>query len=837
MAGGGAKSRGRRNNAIPFNLMVAGHSHTGKSSFIRTLVESLNGKRVVRDTVSGTASPVPGTATPSGDTSAPPSAVPLSVTVAAGHELSSSTYPGGSVFPINEISTPTPTSARIEFEEEVSSERISLRLVDTPGLAIPVNIHKQLAAIANGTPVSPRTAGTMTTTDPAVLDREFQSIASAWADTIIQYVDAQYEATLIEESKVRRNPKSPDFQTHACLYFLDPTICLATRGLTPIDRYAMKKLASKMNVIPVFGKADLMTTKQLTAVRKMVSDDIRSNDIGIFAFPEDPEEDGDADPDLIALNQQMRSLLPFAVVNDEELDALAPAPPPSALPSTSALPLRNGGGALGRLYPWGMVEVENEKHCDVVPLRSALFGTHLEDLKVLTREVYYEQWRTERLLEVRNSVSISGRPSISNMNGPMKRRVDEPVRGKITLKTEVSKVARAAIASSRNRQLVKPALSPTTASLLHPFKNMQTASAKNDTVILINNTFTAPYKDLFGSKLFLTKVPVSVGQSGNFALSLTTTLPFTFVRGPNCTTDVASCTGATIKLNDPDIVINDNTNVNLQIPFAAIGGPFVNTTSFTVGTVKSTHFEFIGFNKGVNFSADTFGDGIFSLTNGNAYFAELPVLQPTSWLLNAELAADNLQAGLYLPFYDRPNDHGELSVGGYDSARFTGPITYFNTNTTAVVFLWGFVPTSVTCTINGTTAWFKTPPNASILAVEPLYDFVTMNDDCFQLVLDTFNPQMDPKTNALIVDCVFLTKGPNVQLTFEGQVYTMGPESYIFRDTSSGVCVLLFTNIPGEVILGAPFLINYYSIYDISNSRFGLAKAAHSKYYSHTTTK
>ncbi|KAJ3306416.1 Vacuolar protease A [Blyttiomyces sp. JEL0837] len=405
---------------------------------------------------------------------------------------------------------------------------------------------------------------------------------------------------------------------------------------------------------------------------------------------------------------------------------------------------------------------------------------------------------------------------------------------KITLKTEVSKEARAAIASSRNHQLVKPALSPTIDSVLHPFKNiLQTTSSNNDSVTLVNTTISPSYKAVDGSKLFLTKVPVSVGQSGNFALSLTTSLPLSFVRGPNCTADVVSCTGATIKLNDPDVILYDGglTTEGLLLPTGEIIGPFVNTSSFTVGTVKSTHYTFVGFNQGVNFSAETYGDGIFSLTNGNV--PHEPLIHATSWLSNGGFAPERLQAGLYLPFYDRSNDHGELTLGGYDSSRFT-----VTTNTSEVVYLWGLIPTSVTCTINGTTASFKTPPKSSILAVEPFYDFVTMNDDCYQLVLDTFHPQLDPITNALIVDCGFLKSGPNVQLTFEGQTFTMVPESYIFHDTVSNVCVLLFANIPGEVILGAPFLVNYYSIFDMSNQRFGFAKAVHPKFYpSHTTTK
>ena len=34
-----------------------------------------------------------------------------------------------------------------------------------------------------------------------------------------------------------------------------------------------------------------------------------------------------------------------------------------------------------RRYPWGLVEVDNPKHSDTTALRSALFSSHLTDLK------------------------------------------------------------------------------------------------------------------------------------------------------------------------------------------------------------------------------------------------------------------------------------------------------------------------------------------------------------------------------------------------------------------------------------------------------------------------
>ena len=41
--------------------------------------------------------------------------------------------------------------------------------------------------------------------------------------------------------------------------------------------------------------------------------------------------------------------------------------------------------------------VDNSRHCDFSKLRYMLLGSHLEDLKEITHDVLYEQYRTEKL--------------------------------------------------------------------------------------------------------------------------------------------------------------------------------------------------------------------------------------------------------------------------------------------------------------------------------------------------------------------------------------------------------------------------------------------------------
>ncbi|CAG2109433.1 unnamed protein product [Medioppia subpectinata] len=67
----------------------------------------------------------------------------------------------------------------------------------------------------------------------------------------------------------------------------------------------------------------------------------------------------------------------------------------------------------GRAYGWGIVETENPEHSDFVMLRSMLV-THMQDLREVTQDVHYENYRSQRLVarnisnsDLRDNISIS----------------------------------------------------------------------------------------------------------------------------------------------------------------------------------------------------------------------------------------------------------------------------------------------------------------------------------------------------------------------------------------------------------------------------------------------
>lgn len=197
----------------------------------------------------------------------------------------------------------------------------------------------------------------------------------SYFESIRKHIEEQYDEVLAEESRIKRNPKFYDNRIHALLYFIAPT----GHSLREIDIELMTRLGTRVNIIPVVAKADSLTPDELATFKKRVLEDISYHDIHIYDFPFDPEED---DEETIQENTELRALLPFAVIGAEDEYTV------------------NGRKVRGRKYPWGVVEVDNVKHCDFTYLRNALLGSHLSDLKEVTHDVLYENWRTEKLSRV-----------------------------------------------------------------------------------------------------------------------------------------------------------------------------------------------------------------------------------------------------------------------------------------------------------------------------------------------------------------------------------------------------------------------------------------------------
>ncbi|XP_050537537.1 septin-7 isoform X2 [Daktulosphaira vitifoliae] len=185
---------------------------------------------------------------------------------------------------------------------------------------------------------------------------------------VLEYIESRYEEYLNAESRVNRKVQH-DSRVHCCLYFLESN----SHGMTPLDVEFMQRLHDKVNIIPVISKADTMTPNEVTEYKKQILNEIALHKIKIYDFPDsDKEEDRDS-------LKKLKSRVPFAVVGSTEVHEV------------------DGKKIRGRKYPWGLVEVENLEHNDFVALRNMLLRTHLQDLKEVTSNVHYENFRFRKL--------------------------------------------------------------------------------------------------------------------------------------------------------------------------------------------------------------------------------------------------------------------------------------------------------------------------------------------------------------------------------------------------------------------------------------------------------
>lgn len=188
--------------------------------------------------------------------------------------------------------------------------------------------------------------------------------------SILEYIDEQYERFLRDESGLNRR-NIIDNRIHCCFYFISPF----GHGLKPLDIEFMKKLHSKVNIVPVIAKADCLTKKEVLKLKCRILQEIEENGIKIYPLP---DCDSDEDEEYKEQVRQLKEAVPFAVCGANTLLEV------------------KGRKVRGRLYPWGVVEVENPDHCDFIKLRTMLI-THMQDLQEVTQEVHYENYRSERL--------------------------------------------------------------------------------------------------------------------------------------------------------------------------------------------------------------------------------------------------------------------------------------------------------------------------------------------------------------------------------------------------------------------------------------------------------
>ncbi|KAF5869857.1 putative cell division control protein 10 protein [Botrytis fragariae] len=195
-------------------------------------------------------------------------------------------------------------------------------------------------------------------------------------DPIVKYIKDQHSAYLRKELTAQRERYIQDTRIHCCLFFIQPS----GHALKPIDIVVLKKLSDVVNVVPVIAKSDSLTLEERAAFKERIKEEFAFHNLKMF-----PYENDEFDEEEKALNAQIKDIIPFAVVGSEK-DIIV-----------------GGKPVRGRQNRWGVINVEDENHCEFVYLRNFLTRTHLQDLIETTSQIHYETFRAKQLLALKES--------------------------------------------------------------------------------------------------------------------------------------------------------------------------------------------------------------------------------------------------------------------------------------------------------------------------------------------------------------------------------------------------------------------------------------------------
>ncbi|KAK8067878.1 hypothetical protein PG996_006990 [Apiospora saccharicola] len=277
------------------------------------------------------------------------------------------------------------------------------------------------------------------------------------------FMESKFEETFTEEMKVIRSPGVQDTHIHAVFLILDParldrnlSAAKSTSAMNghggkhadasrlvggldeDLDLQVMRILQGKTTIIPVISKADTITTAHMSVLKKTVMASLKKSNmdpleaLGLEADDDTPDssriDEGDEDEDEGAYDDKTSN---EAESDDGENEDGLPIQGSSSSPNPKRRSTTSGHrnkpsveeseevgvipmsiispdiyepGVIGRKFPWGFADPYNEEHCDFTKLKEAVFGDWRGDLRELSREQWYEGWRTNRLKQHNPSV-------------------------------------------------------------------------------------------------------------------------------------------------------------------------------------------------------------------------------------------------------------------------------------------------------------------------------------------------------------------------------------------------------------------------------------------------
>ncbi|KAG5420248.1 CDC11 [Candida metapsilosis] len=266
---------------------------------------------------------------------------------------------GNSIVPTSSTVNEDPFTRKLHLRhenvelEDNDGHKISLNIIDTPNFANQINCGEDFRII-------------------------------------VDFIRHQFDEVLLEESRVKRNPRFKDGRIHVLIYLVNPT----GHGLSEIDVKFLKHVNNLVNIIPVIAKADSLTREELQLNKSLILEDLNNYEINYYRFNEYEYEKEYIDDEIIEYNKYLNSLLPFAVIGANEYKKNTHTDTAASADDEDAEDIIKLRVLQKDLKP---INVDNPDINDFTILKNVLLITHLNEFKDITHDQIYENYRTEAL--------------------------------------------------------------------------------------------------------------------------------------------------------------------------------------------------------------------------------------------------------------------------------------------------------------------------------------------------------------------------------------------------------------------------------------------------------
>jgi len=242
----------------------------------------------------------------------------------------------------------------------------------------------------------------------------------------------------------------------------------------------------------------------------------------------------------------------------------------------------------------------------------------------------------------------------------------------------------------------------------------------------------------------------------------------------------------------------------------------MNTDTLRVGdiVIKGQSFAQSTKEPGVAFVAGKF-DGIFGL--GYDRIAVNGAVPPFYQMINQGLIDEPLFS---FKMGEAP-DGGELTFGSIDHSSYKGELQW------APVVRKGYWEVEMSSVVIGDSKLSLTSGSAAIDSGTSLIALPTAEAQQINKLIGATN---GPLPGSFLLDCQKLDSLPKLEITINGQIYTLGGRDYSLN--SGGQCISAFQGLDFPAgfkplwVIGDVFLRKYFTVYDLGNNRVGFAEAA-----------